>query len=489
MKKNLLSKITINKILYGLAIVLTLNFGTTILLLLLQKLGFTEVNIVVIYILSVLITARYTRGYSYGIMASFLSMLSFNFFFTDPLYTFKVNESTNIITLVVMLLSSIFTSALASKLIRSKELANKREKQSHILYKITSSLAKTSEIPEIATVSCQFLSELFKCNTTCVISVEKNNIQKFTLNDKTRKVIIDNIGKDEVKNIINNFYSLPITVKGNNSGYICLPKEIENMNKEIKFLLNSITMQISIAIERVLLIRDKEAAKSEIEQERFKSSLLRSISHDLRTPLTRITGAAEMLKLSLKKNDKNKKLALKIYEECIWLTRLVENILSLTKIQEGSLKVNLQPEAVEEIIAESVKHTSKPISDDRIKISIPDEVIFVPMDGKLIEQVLINLINNAIEHSPPESQISISVRLEKDKVWFEVSDKGTGIDEKDLPHIFNMFYVGHNTKSFETKGVGLGLAICKAIVNYHGGEIYAENNPEGGATFRFYLKI
>ncbi|SDX88342.1 DUF4118 domain-containing protein [Tepidimicrobium xylanilyticum] len=147
MKKNLLSKITINKILYGLAIVLTLNFGTTILLLLLQKLGFTEVNIVVIYILSVLITARYTRGYSYGIMASFLSMLSFNFFFTDPLYTFKVNESTNIITLVVMLLSSIFTSALASKLIRSKELANKREKQSHILYKITSSLAKTSEIP------------------------------------------------------------------------------------------------------------------------------------------------------------------------------------------------------------------------------------------------------------------------------------------------------------------------------------------------------
>lgn len=479
MKKNVLLQ---------LIITLALNVLTTLLLLLLQRIGFTEVNIVVIYILSVLLTSRYTKGYSYGIIASVLSMLSFNFFFTKPIYTLKVDDSSYIVTLFVMLLSAIFTSALASKLIWSKDLADKREKQSHILYKITSSLAKTSEIPEVASVSSKHLSLLFNCNVIFIINSLDNDVQKFTALKGQDEVIIENIRKYKADNLVANSYSLPIISRDKDIGYVCLPKEMENPSKENKFLLDSIIMQVTIAIERVLLIRDKETARSETERERFKSNLLRAISHDLRTPLTRITGAAEMLQSSLK-DDENIELALEIYDDSTWLTRLVENILSLTRIQEGRLKINIQLEAVEEIISEAVKHATSRIQNNNIKITIPDEVIFVPMDGKLIEQVLINLINNAMDHSDPDDQIELSVCIDDNKVWFEIRDNGTGINEADLPHLFDMFYVGTYPHTRSKRGMGLGLAICKAIVNYHGGEIYAENNPNGGATFRFYLNI
>ncbi len=465
-----------------------LNICTTLLLLLLQRIGFTEINIVVIYILSVLIISRNTKGYVYGIIASFLSMLSFNFFFTKPIYTLKVDDSSYIVTLVVMLLSAILTSTLTSKLIWAKDLASKREKQSHILYKITSSLAKTSEISEVASVSSKCLSSLFNCDVTFIINSLDNDIQKFTTLKGQNEVIIENIKKCKADNLISESYSFPIIRKDKPIGYVNFPKEMENIDKENKLLLESIIMQITIAIERIILIRDKETAKSEIEKERFKSNLLRSISHDIRTPLTRITGAAEILKSRLK-DDYNIELALQIHDNSTWLTNLVENILSLTKIQEGRLKINKQLEAVEEIISEAVKHAANRIQNNNIKILIPDEVIFAPMDGKLIEQVLVNLINNAISHSNPDSEIMISAYTDDNKVWFEVRDNGTGINEADLPHLFDMFYVGTYPHTNNKHGMGLGLAICKAIVNYHGGEIYAENNPDGGATFKFYLNM
>jgi two-component system sensor histidine kinase KdpD len=247
-------------------------------------------------------------------------------------------------------------------------------------------------------------------------------------------------------------------------------------------------MQISTAMQREILTSEKEATKAEIERERFKSNLLRAISHDLRTPLTGITGAAEMLLQNLK-DEENAKLVQGIYEDSNWLIRLIENILSLTRIQEGRLSINIQPELVEEIVAEAVDRTLKYAPDHKISISIPDEVLFVPMDGKLIIQVLINLIDNAIKHTSPSDEIKVSVKLEDNKAWFEVSDNGTGINPEDLPQLFDMFFIAPSSHTDSKPGIGLGLAICKAIVNFHGGEIMAENNDSNGATFRFYLSV
>jgi two-component system sensor histidine kinase KdpD len=144
---------------------------------------------------------------------------------------------------------------------------------------------------------------------------------------------------------------------------------------------------------------------------------------------------------------------------------------------------------VEEIVAEAVSRASKYTPNNRISISVPEDVLFAPMDGKLIVQVLINIIDNAIKHTIPTDEIHVSVQVEDKKAWFEVSDNGIGINEKDLPKIFDMFFTTRNSHIDAKHGIGLGLAICKVIVNFHGGEIFAKKNKEKGSTFRFYLNL
>lgn len=468
------------------ALTIALSAASTLLSLLIQHLGFTEANIVVIYLLAVLITSRYTKGYAYGIAASVISILSFNFFFTVPLYTFKVEDKSYYFTFLVMLLSAVFTSALTSKLMHSKEMTDDRERQAHILYNLTSSLAKTSQIKEVARVSAKCLADLLHCYISCILE-NGSSLMMFSAEAGSREIKVEEIDSAQLDTILKESRCFPVSVRSRCISHICFPLELEDMINSNEFLFDSIIMQITIAMEREILIEEKENANTETQNERFKNNLLRSISHDLRTPLTRITGASEMLYHSL--DDKNSlKLVSEIYSDSRWLTRLVENVLSLTRIQEGRLALNIKKEAVEEIVAESIARASKYYPDHKISIILPDDVLFVPMDGKLIEQVLINLVDNAIKHTTPENEIRVSIWPEGGKVWFEVYNNGLGIDEKDLPNLFKMFYVGSNRMQDARQGMGLGLSICKAIINYHGGDIFVENNDEGGATFRFYLK-
>lgn len=470
-----------------IVIVMLLTLLATLLSFLIKHLGFTEVNIVIVYILSVLLASFYTRGFIYGIFSSFIATLSFNFFFTEPVYTFTVYDKSYIFTFMIMLLASLFSSTLTSNLINAKERANVQERQAQTLYGITSLLAKTRGIQDVISVSMQYLSNLFECEVICAMTDEnKNMLGTIKLQKSTGDFISDGLEQDQLDAFIAQYYSIPIKVQGNRMCIFCLPKELVIINQESRYLLESLSMQITIAIEREYLAKEKETAKIEAEQERFKNNLLRAISHDLRTPLSVITGAAEMLLHSLDKPE-NISIAAGIYEDTIWLTRLVENILSLTRIQEGRLNLVTQLEAVEEIIAESIRQVQKHSPAHKISATIPDEVLFVLMDSKLIVQVLINLLDNAVKHTSPEGEINVYVTLESDKVWFKVSDNGTGIAENDLKMLFDIFYLADNQRTDANRGIGLGLAICKAIVNMHGGEIYAENNSTGGASFRFFL--
>lgn len=479
-----------NSIFIQILITIGLNILTTLLSFLIEYFGFTEVNVVLFYILSVLVTSRMTKGYVYGIVASVMSILSFNFFFTTPLYTFKVDDSSYIFTFLVMFISAVFTSALTSKLIKSMKLSNERDKQSHLLSKITGTLAKTSEIPETAKVSAELLSGFLSCEVNCFIPDQKcNNAVKIRVDDRdTTRQIYGTVSEETMSSFLRESYTFPVNIRNATVCYFCLPKEIKNLNGDSKFMLYSIFMQITISMERVLLIRDKEKGKSEIALERFKSNLLRAISHDLRTPLTRITGTSEMLMNKMTDED-NVRLAKSINEDAGWLTLLVENILSFTRIHEGNLSIKIQEEAIEEIIAAAVKWANKYYPNHTYKVNFPEELFFVPMNGKLIEQVLINLIGNAAEHTAESDMIVISVWEEEGKAWFEVKDDGIGFDEEDIPKIFEMFFVSSNKRVDSKHGLGLGLAICKAIVEFHGGEIYAMNNEDGGATLKFYLNM
>ncbi len=481
----------INKSRYRILLLFVITIGanivTTLMLLGLKGLGFRENNLVLANILSVLITSLLTRSYVYSILASILSMLSLSYFFIRPIYSLKVYDKEYILTYIVMLISSLITSTQANKLVRSKNLADQNERQSRLLYRITSQLAKTSEIVEAFSVAAEFIQNHYECDIAAVIldSMGKNNIM-LSIPKGTGHTSAEHMEINQLNDFLSAHYSIPVKYMGRTVGFFCLPHQLKQMEEEHRFMLDSILIQVTNAAERILLVRDKENARSDADRERFKSNLLRSISHDLRTPLTRISGASEMI--SHKDNmDEINLLANEINEEANWLMRLVENILYLTKIQEGRLVVSMQQEAVEEIIAGAVRRSLKYFPGRNIRINVPEEVLFVPMDGKLIEQVLINLINNAIEHSNTRDEILVKVYPEGELVWFEVADHGSGIREEDIPKIFDTFFISNRTRKDGIRGMGLGLAICKEIVEYHGGNISVMNNEEGGATFRFYL--
>lgn len=464
-----------------------ISIGTTLVSYLINHVGFEETNIVVIYILSVLMVSRYTKGYSYGIIAAVASMLSFNFFFTDPIYTFKVDDSSYFVTFFVMLMAAITTSALTSKLIHSKQLSDSRERQSRTLSVVTGALADTSEIQETAEVSARYLANFLARDVECYVKAENNTYLVTAFPDGTVRRSAEPVEPSAIKDRIMNSYTFPIEVKGRNICYFRLPEEVEELDEDNRQLVSSIIMQITISMERVLLIKEREMARSEAEMERFKSNLLRAISHDLRTPLTRITGTSEMLASKLTDKE-DSELANEVYNDSLWLARLVENILSFTRVHEGNLAIKIQSEAVDEIFSEVVELSTRYYPNHRISIAAPESVLFVPMNGKLIVQVLINLIGNACEHTTPENEIRLKAWPEDGRVWFQVSDDGCGFIENDIPKIFDMFFVSTNRRTSEKQGLGLGLAICKAIVEFHGGRIFAENNTNGGATVKFYLK-
>ena len=476
------------RILLLLMITVGANIITTLVLLALKGMGFRVDSIVIAYTLSVLITSLLTRSYINGILSSFLSVLSLNYFFIAPIYSFKINDRNYIVTYLVMLIAALITSIQANKLVQSKELANKRERKSRLLYAITSQLAKTSEISEAFFVAIQFMQNLYECDITAIImNAGSSKAIKLALRRDNNQVDTEDIENSNIKEFLSGYYFIPVRYTDENVGYLCLPHKLSQMEEEHRFMLDSILIQLTNAVERILLVREKETARLDAERERFKSNLLRSISHDLRTPLTRISGAAEMI-IHQKNMDEINRLAKEVNEESNWLIRLVENILYLTKIQEGHLEVNMQQEAVEEIIAGAVRRSLRYFPGRNIRINVPSEVLFVPMDGKLIEQVLINLMNNAIEHSNTQDDILVRVYQEGEKIWFEVTDHGNGIGQEDIPRIFDTFFISNRTRKDGNRGMGLGLAICKEIVNYHGGNISVMNNQEGGATFRFYLQ-
>ena len=461
----------------------------TMISLLVRNISFSETNIVVIYILSVLVVSNVTKGYLYGIFASIIGMFSFNFFFTEPIHTFNVNNKNYIITFSVMLAASVLTSTLTSKIVKASAIAGKREKQSMILYQISSSLAKTSSASDVAIVSVQSISNLLDCDVSYISTSEGNqNNKEYSIKKDERNIVTTALSDDQVQISKHGKFVLHIADHKNKFGMILIPDECITGDNEQKILLTSITTQIYIAMERESLANEKDAAKNEAKQEKYKSNLLRSISHDIRTPLSGITGAAEVLLFSLKDDDRIK-LVQGIYDDSIWLNQMVENILNLTKIQEDTFHVIKQLEAVEEIVGAVVKHSAKFLGSHRISVEIPDKVLFVPMDANLIVQVFINLIENAVKYSTESDEIKISVAPTKDYVWFSVIDHGKGIKADDLPKVFDLFFVSDDSHSDSKRGNGLGLTICKAIVTAHGGKIFAENNINCGLTVRFSLPL
>ncbi len=239
------------------------------------------------------------------------------------------------------------------------------------------------------------------------------------------------------------------------------------------------------------LANEQNVVRLAAEKEKMRGNLLRAISHDLRTPLTSILGASSVILVNgdnLEKAEKHR-LLLNIKEDSEWLIRMIENLLSITRINSENARLDKLPEAVEEIVAEAVAKTKKHFPDIKISVKTPEKFMEVPMDAILIEQVLINLLENAIRHSGDLENVSLEVYEEREYAIFEVSDRGKGILMDDPSHIFDKVHLINDDLGDSTRGTGIGLSVCKSIINAHGGYMEAENNSAGGALFRFTLPL
>lgn len=251
----------------------------------------------------------------------------------------------------------------------------------------------------------------------------------------------------------------------------------------IAFIASTMTLRV----RKSTLEARKRAEES--AREHYRANLLRSISHDLRTPLAGIIGTSEMLMSMCGDGDPRYPLAEGIHRDADWLHSLVENILNLTRIQDGRLAIKKEAEAVEEIIGSALSQMEVRYPSREIGVNIPDELLMIPMDGKLILQVLINLLDNAVKHTPENGEIFITVEKQRDFAIFHICDQGEGIPEEEMPDIFQAFYTRQGSRADAQRGIGLGLTICEAIVKAHGGTISAANRPEGGAEFIFTLPL
>ncbi len=229
------------------------------------------------------------------------------------------------------------------------------------------------------------------------------------------------------------------------------------------------------------------------EKEKTRSNLLRAVSHDLRTPLTTILGSTGAILDNHEVIDEKQKLKLlsEIKEESEWLIRMVENLLTVTKIEDGSeARLSKTPEAAEEIIFESVRKFRKRFPDFKVNVKVPSKLIMVPMDAMLVQQVIVNLLENAVLHAKGATQVNLTLSKQADGAVFEISDDGCGIHNDILDHIFDIYRESNNSVSCDSKkNMGIGLPVCKTIIKAHSGKMSASNNPDGGVCFRFVLPL
>lgn len=448
--------------------------------LLLGKMGIGKENALMVFLVGVLAVTVLTNGYVYSIVAAFFSVLLFNFFFTPPLGTLLINNTDDVILLFFFLIVALIAGSLTSKFQKQAKLARQRERMTKLLFEVNEGFLNVTGEENAINLALFYIYK----HTGCHCSVFINEGEK-TYYDKE-------VQEPSQLACFNKFLELPIKRAGKDLGLVKIYEDDKKLTIDSSHIAKSITSQLALILDREFIYKERESIKIAMESEHIKSNLLRAISHDLRTPLTAIVGASGLLAEGDEVLDFEsvKKLAVDINEEALWLTQLVENILNMTRIEEGKLIINKSVEVVDDVVNEALSHVPGLTAANRLTTYLPDNLISFPMDGTLIVQVLTNLIDNAVKHTNGDVNIVLRVYTEDTNAIFEVQDDGPGIDRDIRDTLFDGFVkasIGKSTDS--SRGMGLGLAICKAIVDAHKGTISYETPVNGGALFRFTLPM
>ena len=463
---------------------------------------FSNSNIITIYILAVLLTSVTTAASIYGIIAAVLYILLFNFLFIDPRFTLLVYDPYYMVTYLVSVIAAIITGNLSSRMKRSMQQATNNAYQAQILLNTSELLQQAESCSEIIGVITMQLKELL--GRDAIFFYTEAGEEQLLADEafaKIKSVPDENAIRWTFKHGIRagwgtRYYPeaayqyLSVRTGNSNYGIIAIAGGKNDLNPFEENLLLSLIGACSLSLESERNRKEREAAQIIAENERFRSKLLRSVSHDLRTPLTSISGNAANLQMHEEELSaaERKQIYSDIYEDAIWLIDLVENLLSITKLEEH-VEISLTGEVVSDVLAAAAGHARRHKSGHHILLACDDECLVARMDVSLILQVMNNLISNAVKHTPQDTTIRVWDRREGDKVLIGVTDDGPGIPDEEKARIFDLFYTGKQAGADSSKSLGLGLNLCKSIVEAHGETILVKDNMPSGASFEFTLKI
>lgn len=491
------------EVIRNLRIIVSSLFGAVILTELIYTHLAAPQNLILIYVLAILVISVFTSGYFYSIIGTLAAVVIYDYLIAEPRLGFSFTIGFPI-TMIIMLMVSLTTCTLVAKIKKTAIKAVEANRKTETIYGLITNFVTAYDQETLAHIAAKvvmdhihrdvffYLGDPAKQDSKC-ISMRADDAADTAFPDEMQREIASKAYQTKSQSD-NNFAEVSCwrLATGNELlGVMCVMQGDKPLDKDEAEFLQIIAVQTSIFLEKLHIAEHRQKAEIRAETEQIRNSFLRGISHDLRNPLTGILSAASILidNEEIVRDPTAREMLSGIYSDADWLLRMVENILTITQLQSGKMKVTKKMEAPEELIAYAVSTMRKRHQDIEIHIVAPQELVLVPMDPILITQVLFNFLENAVKHSPKKSEITVTLTIEETVVRISVSDKGPGIvfwEDRDL---FEIDPRKGSVAEDSSRGMGMGLSICKAIVTVHGGEIGAENNTYGGARFWFTLPL
>jgi two-component system sensor histidine kinase KdpD len=460
-------------------------------------------DVVMTYLLGiVLVSMRF--GFRASVIGAVLAVLAFDFFFIPPYGEFSVSDLRHVVTFAVMLLVAVVIAGLTKRVRDQAAVALRGERRTAVLYALSRELSQIQDRAELASVGAHHLERIFDGGVAIFEANEADRLVPAYVTESAQAPV----AKDEgvIRWVQTHGREAGVgtsTLAGSRGFYVPLltsgaerkvlgvlgiypvdPLRFED--PEQQRLADALARQIAVALERARLSEANERARIEVQAEQMRSALLSSVSHDLRTPLAVMKGSASTLTDPSLAPATRKELTLALVEETERLDRLIANLLDVTRLESGSVRIVKEWQSLEEVIGAAFNRMEARLEGHPVTIEVPADLA-APFDGALIEQALANLLENAAKYTSPGTPIEVMASKVDGDVVVEVSDRGPGVPLEERERIFDKF---HRGPSERTKGgVGLGLTICRAIVTTHGGRIWVENREGGGASFKFSLPL
>lgn len=449
-------------------------------------------NVAMLYLLAVALVAL-RAGRHAAIFAAFFSTALLDFFFIDPRLSFTVGDVQYVVTLAVMLVVALIIANLTIGLQRQTAAAVERERQSQALYQLASRLAGVTSLEQVAAATRDFLHQSQGCRSVLLIRhndalhpVEPEHHLDSALQSAAAFAAMQQAQTRSLLEETQHWLFLPLPGSTYIRGVLVIDfgETVPATINAQQALYEAIASLVAISVERLHFVEVAQRTQLQMTDERLRSAILSALSHDIRTPLTVLYGMTDTLaRAHLPPSVSDTVAAMR--EQAMRLNSMVSNLLDMAKLRAGNIRLNQEWQPVEEVIGASIKLLGSALAQHPVKVILPPDMPLLKFDAVLIERVLCNLLENAAKYAPPASAITLSVQIESDKASISVRDCGPGFPPDKLNQVFELFERGDAESNIP--GVGLGLAICRSIINAHGGEIHASNGNGACVTFTLPL--